>query len=198
MAREDDIVELLTAIREGQREQLAKQDEALAMQRRQFDMAEQQYQRAVKLNDRAEQLQDRSAAIMANARRAMMVVLPLIFIAIGVLLWLIFDECARLSDKTLNVGALYTERLLDHARNSRRRGELSLPCAVGKASNRLCGDEVAIGLRVDSDRVVAFGFEADACAMTVASSSMLGDAALTPGCRRDCPCRCFWRLAESR
>ena len=90
MAREDDIVELLTAIREGQREQLAKQDEALAMQRRQFDMAEQQYQRAVKLNDRAEQLQDRSAAIMANARRAMMVVLPLIFVAIGVLLWLIF------------------------------------------------------------------------------------------------------------
>ncbi|HPF74260.1 MAG TPA: iron-sulfur cluster assembly scaffold protein [Xanthomonadaceae bacterium] len=84
-----------------------------------------------------------------------------------------------MSDKTLNVGALYTERLLDHARNSRRRGELSLPCAVGKASNRLCGDEVAIGLRVDSDRVVAFGFEADACAMTLASSSMLGEAALT-------------------
>ena len=88
----DDIVELLTAIREGQRERLAKQDEALAMQRRRFDMAEQQFQRAVKLNDRARTvLQDRSAAIIANARRAMMVVLPLIFIAIGVLLWLIFS-----------------------------------------------------------------------------------------------------------
>ena len=53
-------------------------------------MAEQQFQRAEKLNDRAEQLQDRSSAIMANARRAMMIVLPLIFLALGVLLWLLF------------------------------------------------------------------------------------------------------------
>ena len=90
MARDDEIIELLAAIRDGQREQLAKQDEALAMQRRQFEMAEQQFQRAEKLNDRAAQLQNRSAAIMANARRAMMVVMPLIFLALGVLLWLLF------------------------------------------------------------------------------------------------------------
>ncbi|MCB1559544.1 MAG: hypothetical protein KDI75_00340 [Xanthomonadales bacterium] len=90
MTRDDEIIGLLAAIRDGQREQLAKQDEALDMQRRQFEMAEQQFQRAEKLNDRAEQLQDRSSAIMANARRAMMIVLPLIFLALGVLLWLLF------------------------------------------------------------------------------------------------------------
>ena len=77
-----------------------------------------------------------------------------------------------------SAAALYGERLLDHARKPRRRGLLTSPAIAGAASNRLCGDEVRVSLRLHGDRIQDFGFEAEACAMTVAAASMLGDAAV--------------------
>ncbi|MCB1559545.1 MAG: iron-sulfur cluster assembly scaffold protein [Xanthomonadales bacterium] len=72
--------------------------------------------------------------------------------------------------------ALYGERLLEHARQPRWHGLLPPPATLGQASNRLCGDDVQVSLRLDGDHIMGFGFEADACAMTVAAASMLGDA----------------------
>ena len=53
-------------------------------------MAQTQFERAEKITDRAGQIQDQSARIMATARRALVVVLPIIFLLLIYLTWLIF------------------------------------------------------------------------------------------------------------
>ena len=53
-------------------------------------MAQTQFERAEKINERAGQIQDQSARIMATARKALLVVLPVIFFLLIYLTWLIF------------------------------------------------------------------------------------------------------------
>ena len=48
------IAALLEEIRDGQREQIARQAEALALQREQFALVQRQFERTDKLQDRAE------------------------------------------------------------------------------------------------------------------------------------------------
>ena len=78
-----------------------------------------------------------------------------------------------------NSAALYPDRLLAHAREPKRRGSLPTPCLSGEASNRLCGDSVRVQLRIVDGRVADYSFEAEACAITVAAASMLGDFAIS-------------------
>lgn len=66
------------------------QNKALELQRRQFDLLKEHYERAQRLQDRAEQIQERSAQIMGSARKAVMIILPIIIALIAYLTWLIF------------------------------------------------------------------------------------------------------------
>jgi uncharacterized membrane protein (DUF106 family) len=84
-----EILELLREIREGQEIHLARQAKALKIQQEQFDMARRQFERAEALQDRAEKLQSAGANMMGMARKALIVVLPVIFVLLIYLTWLI-------------------------------------------------------------------------------------------------------------
>ena len=84
------LIRVLEEIRDNQRTQLERQAEALALQREQFALVQKQTERAERLQDRAEQIQVKSAQLVAGARKAMVVVLPILFVLIAYLTWLIF------------------------------------------------------------------------------------------------------------
>lgn len=85
-----EIAQLLREIRDGQRAQLARQEEALLLQREQVAIFQRQADRAERINDRAEQLQAGSAQIMNVARKALFTVLPVLVLLIAYVTWLIF------------------------------------------------------------------------------------------------------------
>jgi nitrogen fixation protein NifU and related proteins len=69
----------------------------------------------------------------------------------------------------------YGPTLIDHFRHPRNRGSLVSPTISQEGTNPLCGDRVRIELRIDGDVVSDARFSANACAVCVASASMLTD-----------------------
>jgi uncharacterized membrane protein (DUF106 family) len=63
---------------------------ALAMQKEQFELVRRQVERAERIQDRAEELQERGMGIMKIARRSLAIVLPIVFLLILYLSWLLF------------------------------------------------------------------------------------------------------------
>lgn len=86
----DRIIALLEQLRDNQATQLTRQADALALQKEQFEVVRRQAERAEKLQDRAEELQARGMGIMKTARRSLAVVLPIVFLLIAYLSWLLF------------------------------------------------------------------------------------------------------------
>ncbi len=70
---------------------------------------------------------------------------------------------------------LYRTILLDHYRNPRRRGRLDGEGVVSAdGANPLCGDEITVDLRLDSQgRVVEATFEGTGCSISQASASLM-------------------------
>lgn len=69
----------------------------------------------------------------------------------------------------------YREYILDHYRNPRNYGRLEQPDAHAEDSNPLCGDQLAIDLKIDGDRVTEVRFQGRGCAISQASASMLSE-----------------------
>lgn len=69
----------------------------------------------------------------------------------------------------------YREYILDHYRNPRNYGTLEHPDAHAEDSNPLCGDQLAIDLEFEGDRVAAVRFKGRGCAISQASASMLSE-----------------------
>lgn len=63
--------------------------------------------------------------------------------------------------------------VLEHFRNPKNRGPLDQADASAEAANPLCGDVVRIELRQERDTIADARFTADACALCVASASVL-------------------------
>ena len=76
--------------------------------------------------------------------------------------------------------ALYQERILDHYRRPRNRGELPDADARVEHRNPLCGDEVDLSVAMDGERIRALRATARGCSLSVAATSMLTERA--PGC----------------
>jgi nitrogen fixation NifU-like protein len=71
---------------------------------------------------------------------------------------------------------LYRELILDHYKNPRNHGLLDPADAYAEGQNPLCGDEIAVSLRLSEDGVVEeVGFDGRGCAISQAAMSMLGD-----------------------
>jgi len=87
---DDQVVRLLTEIRDAQQRQLARQEEALRLQREQFAIFQRQAERAEQLQNRAEKIQDKSAQVIGTARRALFLVLPIVVLLIVYVSWLLF------------------------------------------------------------------------------------------------------------
>lgn len=77
------IVSLLETIRDNQAA-------SLALQREQFELVRRQAERTERIQDRAEEMQARGMGIMKTARRTLAIVLPIVFLLIAYLSWLIF------------------------------------------------------------------------------------------------------------
>ncbi len=86
---------LLEEIRDGQKVQLERQAEALALQRQQLEIVQRQVERAERIQDRAESLQASSARLVSAARKATIVLLPIILALIAYLTWLLFFRIRR-------------------------------------------------------------------------------------------------------
>ena len=76
--------------------------------------------------------------------------------------------------------AVYQERILEHWRRPRNKGELPDARASGAASNPLCGDEITVQLALDDDRgearIRAAAFTGRGCSISQASASMMTGA----------------------
>jgi len=69
----------------------------------------------------------------------------------------------------------YREYILDHYRNPHNYGTLENPTAHAEDSNPLCGDQLAIDLVVEGDRVSEVRFKGRGCAISQATASMLSE-----------------------
>ncbi len=69
--------------------------------------------------------------------------------------------------------SLYRGVILEHFRRPFNRGEIPRATAVGEAANPLCGDRLRMAVRVEANQIVDIGFAGDACAICVASASLL-------------------------
>jgi nitrogen fixation NifU-like protein len=71
---------------------------------------------------------------------------------------------------------LYRELILDHYKNPRNHGLLDPADAYAEGQNPLCGDEVAVSVRIgDGDVIESVGFEGRGCAISQAATSILTD-----------------------
>jgi nitrogen fixation protein NifU and related proteins len=75
----------------------------------------------------------------------------------------------------VSLDELYRHVILDHYRNPRRAGRLTEPDAHAEGHNPLCGDEVAVDLRFEDDRVVDAAVLGRGCSISQASASMMAD-----------------------
>jgi len=83
-----------------------------------------------------------------------------------------------MTDNSNNLREVYRQRVLQHNREPHHfcRPERTDREALG--FNPLCGDKLSVHMQVDADRVTDIGFEGTGCAISVASASMMTDAAL--------------------
>jgi len=70
---------------------------------------------------------------------------------------------------------LYRENILDHYRNPRNAGHIDHPSATAEGVNPLCGDELAIELKVEDGVVTDVRYNGRGCAISQAATSMLTD-----------------------
>ena len=71
----------------------------------------------------------------------------------------------------------YRSIVLEHFRHPRNRGPLADASASAEGANPLCGDRVRVELRADNGMVAEVRFTADACALCIASASLVTEHA---------------------
>lgn len=67
----------------------------------------------------------------------------------------------------------YRTIVLEHFKHPRNRGPLENASHIADGANPLCGDRIRVQLLVDGESVVEARFVADACALCIASASLL-------------------------
>ncbi len=75
----------------------------------------------------------------------------------------------------MNLDSLYREVVLDHHRHPRGRDLLDRVDASADGHNPTCGDQVAIRLRLDGERVEGVSVDGHGCAISTASGSILAE-----------------------
>ena len=72
-----------------------------------------------------------------------------------------------------DLGNLYQDLILDHAKRPQGRVLLVEPTASSHQINPTCGDEVTVTVQLDGDTITAFGWEGHGCAISQSSASFL-------------------------
>jgi nitrogen fixation NifU-like protein len=77
-----------------------------------------------------------------------------------------------------DLGKLYQKSILEHDKAPRHALAVAAPTHRAETSNPLCGDRVALTLRVVERRIVEVGCEVKGCSICRASGSMLAERVL--------------------
>ena len=77
------------------------------------------------------------------------------------------------ADRSAEISALYQEMILDHYRRPRNKGELEGATKSVIMKNPLCGDEVALSVLMDGDKISDLKFSGRGCSISQASASMM-------------------------
>jgi len=72
--------------------------------------------------------------------------------------------------------SIYREQLMEHYKNPQNRGKMDNAQVEVVGNNPLCGDEISMQLKVEDSKIKDIMFDGSACAVTVASSSILTEA----------------------
>jgi nitrogen fixation NifU-like protein len=72
---------------------------------------------------------------------------------------------------------MYSEKVLDHFRNPRNVGEIEDPDGVGTVGNPVCGDVMAIYIKVNDDKIEDIKFKTFGCGAAIATTSMTTELA---------------------
>jgi nitrogen fixation NifU-like protein len=75
----------------------------------------------------------------------------------------------------MSESTLYPDAVLEHYRRPSHRGALDGCTHAADGSNPLCGDRLRIELACAGGCIERYGFVGEACAVTTATASMLGD-----------------------
>jgi nitrogen fixation NifU-like protein len=71
------------------------------------------------------------------------------------------------------VSETYSDIVLDHAKNPRNQGILEDANARGYNMNPVCGDVLALTLRIEDGHIAEARFQTEGCTASVATSSIL-------------------------
>ena len=72
--------------------------------------------------------------------------------------------------------SLYKQVLLDHFHHPRNKGDLTDADVVMRGSNPRCGDDVEVGISVDSGQLKHVHFRGRGCSVCIASASLMTEA----------------------
>jgi len=73
---------------------------------------------------------------------------------------------------TADLGALYERAVLDHSRHPRNRRAIE-GGHRGEEHNPMCGDRIAVYVRLEGDVIHDASFEGSACAIAIAAASLM-------------------------
>ncbi len=78
-----------------------------------------------------------------------------------------------IADRSAEIAALYQELILDHYRRPRNKGNLEGATTSVVMKNPLCGDEVALHVIMDGNKLSDLRFSGRGCSISLASASMM-------------------------
>ncbi|MFO8059264.1 MAG: Fe-S cluster assembly scaffold protein NifU [Bacillota bacterium] len=67
---------------------------------------------------------------------------------------------------------MYSDKVMDHFMNPRNVGEIEDADGVGQVGNPVCGDVMAMYIKVDDGRITDIKFKTFGCGAAIATSSM--------------------------
>ena len=74
------------------------------------------------------------------------------------------------------LGDLYQEIILDHYKKPRNAGQIDQPTCSASGDNPLCGDKLAMTVKLKSDTVEDLRWKGAGCAISTASASLMSEA----------------------
>ena len=74
------------------------------------------------------------------------------------------------------LGDLYQEIILDHYKKPRNAGLIEQPTCSAQGDNPLCGDKIAVTLKMKGDAVEDIRWKGAGCAISTASASLMSEA----------------------
>jgi nitrogen fixation NifU-like protein len=72
---------------------------------------------------------------------------------------------------------IYQEIILDHYRHPHNFGDMDKPDKETSVVNTVCGDKIAMKVRIERDVIYEIKFSGQGCAISMASASLLTDYA---------------------